>query len=100
MLNGVTNLFSREMRKIVKPVYQRFIHNLMALTTFVLGMSALYYGFDKRTISTYASDEIRWILKLFLCLTIITSSLAALKSGYEQFKDIIGTREGIFPEKA
>lgn len=72
----------------------------MALATFVLGMSALYYGFEKRTISTYATEEIRWILKLFLCITIFTSSLAALKSGYEQFKDIVGSREKNYPEKA
>ncbi|KAJ6648538.1 hypothetical protein Bhyg_03768, partial [Pseudolycoriella hygida] len=31
MMNGVTNLFSREMRALIKPVYQRFFHNLMAL---------------------------------------------------------------------
>lgn len=101
MLNGVTNLFSFEMRKLLKPVYQRFFHNCMALVTFVLGMAALYYGFDKRTVSTYATEEIRWILKIFLCITIITSSLAALKSGYQQFKDVVGIREGgIFPEKS
>lgn len=101
MLNGVTNLFSREMRTLVKPVYQRFFHNLMALVTFVLGMSALYYGFEKRTIREYASEEIRWILKIFLCITIVTSSIAALKSGYQQFKDVVGTtRESILPEKS
>lgn len=99
MLNGVTNLFSREMRKVVKPVYQRFFHNLMALVTFVLGMAALYYGFDKRTVSAYATEGIRWILKIFLCITIVTSSLAALKSGYEQFKDAVGINDRIFPEK-
>lgn len=100
MLNGVTNLFSREMRTLVKPVYQRFFHNLMALVTFVLGMAALYYGFEKRTVSAYATTEIVWILKIFLCITIITSSLAALKSGYQQFKDVVGVRERIFPEKS
>ncbi|XP_037049821.1 uncharacterized protein LOC119084089 [Bradysia coprophila] len=101
MLNGVTNLFSREMRSLVKPVYQRFFHNLMALVTFVLGMAALYYGFEKRTIREYATEEVRWILKIFLCITIVTSSIAALKSGYQQFKDVIGTtRESILPEKS
>lgn len=90
MLNGVTNLFSREMRTIIKPVYQRFFHNLMALTTFVLGMASLYHGFDKSTVRTYATEELRWILKGFLCITIVCSSLAALKSGYKQFRGVIG----------
>lgn len=93
MLNGVTNLFSSEMRKLVKPVYQRFFHNLMALVTFVLGMASLFYGFDKKTVKNYASEEVCWTLKIFLCITIITSSLAALKSGYKQLKDVIGIRE-------
>lgn len=100
MLNGVANLFSREMRTLVKPVYQRFFHNLMALVTFVLGMAALYYGFNKRTVEAYATEEIRWILKIFLCITVITSSLAALKSGYQQFKDVVGIRERTFQEKS
>lgn len=72
----------------------------MALVTFVLGMSALFYGFEKRTVTNYASEEVCWTLKIFLCITIVTSSLAALKSGYQQFKDVIGIREGIFPEKS
>lgn len=84
----------------MKPVYQRFFHNLMALVTFVLGMAALYYGFNKRTVKAYATDEIRWTLKIFVCITIVTSSLAALKSGYQQFKDVVGIRERIFPEKS
>lgn len=100
MLNGVTNLFSREMRKMIKPVYQRFFHNLMALVTFVLGMAALYYGIEKRTIRSYATEEICLILKIFLCITIVTSSIAALRSGYEQLKDVVSTRGGILPEKS
>lgn len=73
----------------------------MALATFVLGMAALYYGCDKRTVSAYATEDMRWILKIFLCITIFTSSFAALKSGYEQLKDVIGIRMNtIFPEKS
>ncbi|GAB0094711.1 hypothetical protein DMENIID0001_100360 [Sergentomyia squamirostris] len=90
LINGVTNLYSNEMSKFIRPVFQRFFHNLVALTTFVLGMASLYYGYEKRWVRSIASVEICWMLKIFGIFTIIFSSLAAIRNAYGQFRGAIG----------
>ncbi|XP_059620461.1 uncharacterized protein LOC132264325 [Phlebotomus argentipes] len=89
LVNGITNLYAKELSRFIRPVFQRFFHNLMALATFVLGMASLYYGYEKRWVRNIASDEICWMLKIFGCFTIIFSSVAAIRNGYEQLRNIV-----------
>lgn len=37
LLNGISALWAHELRKCVKPVYNKFFHNFVGIATFVIG---------------------------------------------------------------
>lgn len=45
--NGVSALWSRELRTYVKPIYTKLLHNVTAISAFVLGMIDFMAGVDE-----------------------------------------------------
>lgn len=43
MLNGISALFSVELRTYFRPLYWKFLHNLTGIVAFVLGKNILFY---------------------------------------------------------
>ncbi|XP_055300560.1 transmembrane reductase CYB561D2-like isoform X2 [Sitodiplosis mosellana] len=80
MLNGVSALWAAELRTYVKPVYLKFAHNLNGIAAFVLGMVALYFGYDKGFMEKNSREDIRMWLQALAIITIILSLIGALRS--------------------
>lgn len=46
MLNGISALFSVELRTYFRPLYWKFLHNLTGIVAFVLGKNILFFFYD------------------------------------------------------
>lgn len=82
MVNGISALWSIELKNYARPVYFKLAHNLHGIVAFLLGMTALYFGYDKCYMQSYSREDIRLFLQVLLVLsvslTLIGASRAAL----------------------
>lgn len=112
MLNGVTALFSVELKKRVKPIYFKMAHNITGMAAFVLGksvkllnlcresglfhqlnvqlfipgMTALHFGYDRKYMIKNSREDIRMWLQIFAIITIVLSIVGALRSLLKQLR--------------
>lgn len=112
MLNGISALWSIELRAFLKPLYWKFIHNLAGITAFVLGkvlknecfsiseftsifmktgMVTLYHGYDKKYMIKNSREDIRMWLQAAAIATIVLSTIGALRTFYVQIRSICAT---------
>lgn len=77
---GFGALFSYDLRKLWHPIYMKFTHNLLGITTFVLGMVSLYYGYEKRFMKRNTSTEMIAFLAWGTIITTVLSCIGATKS--------------------
>lgn len=109
LCNGVSALWSVELRNIFRPVLIKAIHNTAGIVAIVLGsinlrhtvfipyyyihftgLVSLYYGYDKKFMRTNSDVNIRFTLKIIAVVCVIFSLIGAFQSLCRQMKIIFG----------
>lgn len=101
MLNGVFAINAVKLKKYGRPLYFKFVHNLTGIAAFVIGMklpklpfpsvqfisnlcsvgmTCLYYGYDKNYMKFNSRPDIRMWLQALTIITILLSLIGALRS--------------------
>ncbi len=89
LLNGICALWAVEMRKIIRPLISKLLHNLFATATFVIGMASIIDAcFEKRFMVTNDPGEIRYWMAAFGILIVVLSVIPALKNAKHQIKTL------------
>lgn len=92
LVNGVAALFAMDLKRFVKPVYNKIFHSTMSIVCFVTGMVSLIYGYEtgfmKRVI--VANDDAHHLvwLEVGTGLTILFSLPGVCSTLYYQIKGI------------
>ncbi|CAO1344119.1 unnamed protein product [Diamesa hyperborea] len=89
VLQGFTAFYAKELKVYIKPVYNKFLHILMATVCFVTGMVSLIYGYKKNTVKRNSTDDIRLGLTIFAIITTILSLVGAIKTVFQQVKIVL-----------
>jgi hypothetical protein len=77
------------MRKIIRPLISKLLHNLFATATFVIGMASIIDAcFEKRFMVTNDPGEIRYWMAAFGILIVVLSVIPALKNAKHQIKTL------------
>ena len=82
LCNGITSLFSTELRKYIKPVYSKCSHYFLGASCFILGMTAIILGYEKRIYHQNSTPEILTMLTCFTSLVIILSMIGTIRKVY------------------
>ncbi|XP_031624356.1 cytochrome b561 domain-containing protein 2-like [Contarinia nasturtii] len=80
MFNGIFALWAVELKKYFRPIYLKLAHNLNGLIAFVLGMTSLYFGYDKGFMKLNSREDIRLWLQALAIITILLSLVGAIRS--------------------
>lgn len=93
MLNGVLSLFSVDLKRFVKPVYNKLFHSTMSVVCFVTGMVSLIYGYEtgfiqRSLLKSESTHHAVW-LEAGTGLTILLSLPGVCKTMYNQVKGLI-----------
>lgn len=87
-LQGSTVFYSVKMKNLIKPVYNKALHNLTSILCLAVGMTSLIYGYQKRTMKQNATDEVRSFLITTAIVTTILSIIGAFKSCWNHIQNI------------
>lgn len=90
LLNGVSAMWSPQLRAWLRPVFTKSVHNLCGLLAFVVGMVSQLYGYDTGRVVRASTPEIRVALQIAAAVTIVLSTFGALKSLCGQLRDMFG----------
>lgn len=89
ILEGVWAYFAIGLRRILKPVYVKFTHNLTSLICFTTGMVSLIYGYQYGdTHDVFLTKDVEYTLVGIAIFTTIFSMIGALKSVYAFLKGV------------
>ncbi|XP_055300562.1 transmembrane reductase CYB561D2-like [Sitodiplosis mosellana] len=89
MFNGISALWSIKLKKYARPVYFKLAHNLTGTTAFILGMIALFIGYDKGYMKKNSSDEIRLGLQILAIITVILSLIGAWRTAINHIRNVM-----------
>lgn len=93
VLNGSSTIWAAKLRRLVKPVYIKLLHNLTGSLCFTMGMASLIYGFEKSHFRNYSTPETVLTIQLISALTVVLSMFGPLSSLGTQ---IVGSFPWIF----
>lgn len=88
MINGISTLWSIKLKKFARPVYFKLIHNLNGMLAFVLGMVALYFGYDKCYMKDNSRADIRMWLQALAILTIALTLIGAWRATLNHLRNV------------
>lgn len=80
-----TQLFSR----FIRPVWLKFIHNVLGIIAYIIGIVSLIYGFYTHWFIFYTAEETRLAASVATGLVAAWSLYAAVISSYNQIKNIL-----------
>ncbi|KAG4078224.1 hypothetical protein HA402_011296 [Bradysia odoriphaga] len=89
LCSGIIALKSFALRKIVRPALVKFFHYISGTMAILLGLVALYYGYDKKFMQANSDGQIRLCLQLIAGSTAIFSLIGALQSFYRGARTIL-----------
>ena len=90
-LSGLPALFAARLRKTVRPVIGKFIHNFLGILCFAIGMASQCYGYKKRW-SAEAPQGMGTVLIATTAMITVFSLIGSLRSLWEQFKSLANCR--------
>ncbi|CAH0551311.1 unnamed protein product [Brassicogethes aeneus] len=88
VFGGLAALFSKPFENYIKPIYIKFLHNFLGISSFSIGCASLALGLEKHAILFHTSPETRVALTWAISIMTAMALLGALKSFYNQFKTV------------
>ncbi|KAL1513797.1 hypothetical protein ABEB36_003158 [Hypothenemus hampei] len=86
---GIVAKDTTKFSQYIKPVLAKFLHNLIGISGFVLGVAAMMYYYKSGHYKTFLSHSAYMASYFISGYIIIWSLLAAFQSFYVQFKSLI-----------
>lgn len=93
IVNGLANLYNQELAKWIKPVYQKAVHNILGIVTFVIGMVSIYYSYNFRWVTSRIPAQMCDTLRILTIVTLVLSLFGALRALYLQMKQMLSKDE-------
>lgn len=91
LISGMSALYSQTLKKLLQPLLNKYVHCIVGLAAFVVGMVTLFYGFDE-TYFLKAERVPADFITLLCVLTLsscVLSSIGPILSIYEKFKTLL-----------
>lgn len=88
VLSGLPALFAAKLRKLVRPVLVKGLHNCLGIAIFVSGIVAQILGYDKFFMRSKTSGEMIDVLIVTTAMIAVFSLIGSLRSLWEQLKGI------------
>lgn len=89
VLFGLFAFYSQWLKKIIPPVYLKFIHNVCGIAAYVVGIASLCLALDYGSFKRFVTKDGKNFALYTIILVTIWSTLEALKSLYTQVKAMI-----------
>ncbi|CAD6222309.1 GSCOCG00000906001-RA-CDS [Cotesia congregata] len=86
---GITVVYAVKLRSFIPPVISKFIHNFLGIASFLTGMLAQCYSYNKNWFIKNAGNEIRTLCIVFTAVIAFINIIRPLKSLYAQIKSIL-----------
>ncbi|XP_033220130.1 cytochrome b561 domain-containing protein 2-like [Belonocnema kinseyi] len=83
-LLGVFAFFAFRLRKMLRPVIFKFLHNFLGVFCFVIGMTSLLYGLEKRWMKNNATEGMAKTCIIFTYVITLFSLFGAIRSLFNQ----------------
>lgn len=83
-LLGVFAFFAVRLRKMLRPVIFKFLHNFLGVFCFVIGMTSLLYGLEKRWMKKNSTEGMAKTCIIFTYAITLFSLLGAIRSLFNQ----------------
>lgn len=83
-LMGIFAFYSVELRRIIRPVLFKLIHNIFGIGCFVIGMTSLLYGYEKKWMTIKATDEMKLTSVILTYAITVFSLVGAFGSLFNQ----------------
>ncbi|KAI8121532.1 hypothetical protein CVS40_7390 [Lucilia cuprina] len=88
--SGLSALFSTRFKKLLSPLLNKTFHNILGIGTFVVALSAQYYGYETGFFSRKApSADFIVLMKCLTLISLILSSIGALKALFHKSTNIV-----------
>ncbi|XP_015602840.1 cytochrome b561 domain-containing protein 2 [Cephus cinctus] len=81
---GVPALFAARLRRTVKPVVSKFIHNLLGISCFVVGIASQIMGYELNWMKARVPDEVILLFIIATVMVTVFSLIGALRSLWGQ----------------
>lgn len=88
MISGLAALYSQKLKQFLSPLLNKTFHNLLGLVTFVLALTAQYYGYETGFFVRKTTEDFRILMKCIILMTLILSSVGPLKSLYHKLMNV------------
>ena len=83
-LLGVFALFAVRLRHMVRPVILKFFHNFLGIFCFVIGMTSMLYGLEKRWMKKNSTNDMTKTCIIFTYAITLFSLFGAIRSLFYQ----------------
>ncbi|XP_058800994.1 uncharacterized protein LOC131669842 [Phymastichus coffea] len=91
-ITGLPAIFATRLRKVIRPVIGKFIHNFLGILCFVGGMYAQIEGYKKGWLRKKVSNDVIQVMIVTTFMIIVFSLMGSLRSLWEQFKGLFNCR--------
>lgn len=81
---------SQTFSHIARPVLIKFLHNILGIIGYVIGMISLIYAYYTHWFVYYTSYETRMVASVATGILTVWPLYAALNNCYGQFRNVIG----------
>lgn len=88
LLIGLATYYSTKLRNMIKPVKLKFIHNLVGILGYIIGIVSLCYAFYTRWWIFYTEEKSRLAAVIVTIITTLWTLNGSISSGYNQIKSI------------
>ncbi|XP_044746721.1 transmembrane reductase CYB561D2-like [Coccinella septempunctata] len=89
LLLGLATYNSTKLRKCVRPVLLKFIHNLVGIIGYIIGIISLCYAFYTRWWIFYTEENSRLAAVIVTVITTLWTLNGSICSGYNQINSLL-----------
>lgn len=86
---GLATYNSRKLKNIVRPVTLKFVHNLVGILGYIIGIVSLCYAYYTRWWVFYTEEKSRMAAVIVTVITTLWTLNGSISSGFNQLKSVI-----------
>jgi hypothetical protein len=92
-VSGCSALFSPELKRYLRPVLNKTLHNLLALVAFITGMISIIVAYlTKSWISRNDPGNMRYVMSWLVSFIILFTLIGPLKTLWSQLRALLSRR--------
>ncbi|XP_055851026.1 transmembrane reductase CYB561D2-like [Episyrphus balteatus] len=80
MISGLSALFPRWLRKIISPLLNKTVHNVLGVGTFAIALVAQYYGYQSWSFELSVQPDFRYTMEVITLTSLVLTCLGPLIS--------------------